>query len=214
MKAITVLALAASILLPGIVVAAAKGSAVRTPQVAPAPEEPSKQVAQEAPALPAPSYQVRMTAYNAVPGQTDSTPFITASGMRTNTDTTAARSRDLDEELPFGTVIRIDRKVADTPSCRFSEVAPQIGYRVITDTMHPRWTSKIDVLLDHKATLPVHGVHMNPARVLGVCGEVTVTVVGKMDLKAVPATQAELAVLFEGAPDLASESKELATVKD
>lgn len=198
MKHNPVLALAALVLVPVLVASPVHAATARAPQVAPAPEEPSIATAGTAvPAIEPLSFAVKMTAYNAVPGQTDATPFITASGARTNTELTAARSRDLAAELPFGTVIRIERAVADTPSCRFTEVAPQIGYRIVTDTMHQRWVKKIDVLLDHKATLPVNGRYMNPARVLGVCGEVTVTVVGSVDLKTAPTTQAELAAMFD-----------------
>ena len=40
----------------------------------------------------APSFTVTLTAYNAVPAQTDSDPFTTASGMYSNPDLVAARS--------------------------------------------------------------------------------------------------------------------------
>ncbi|MDP2268374.1 MAG: hypothetical protein Q8K46_04310, partial [Deltaproteobacteria bacterium] len=99
-------------------------------------EEPSKRLATSKEA--ARTYQVSLTAYNAVPGQTDSDPFITASGMYSHTQVVAARSRDMAAELPFGTVIRVERSTKDTPSCRFGEVEPQIGYRIIADTMHQR----------------------------------------------------------------------------
>ncbi|MES2668090.1 MAG: hypothetical protein V4644_00130 [Patescibacteria group bacterium] len=137
-----------------------------------------------------------MTAYNAVPGQTDANPFVTASGMASNHEVVAARSRDMAAELPFGTVIRVERTTTDTPSCRFSEVEHQVGYRIIADTMHQRWTSKIDVLLDHHDTVYVDGREVNPALALGRCGEVTITVVGTVDMHDAPTTQAELAAMF------------------
>ncbi len=143
------------------------------------------------------NYVVSMTAYNAVSAQTDGDPSTTASGAWSNPEVVAARSQDLGAELPFGTVIKIERAAADTPRCRFSEVEHLIGYRVIADTMHSRWTDKIDVLFDAADTVSVAGTEMNPSRVFGVCGQVTVTVVGHVDINDMPATQAELRAMFD-----------------
>lgn len=157
-------------------------------------EEPSKRLATSKEV--APSLLVTMTAYNAVAGQTDGDPTITASGAFSNPEVVAARSHDLAEELPFGTVIRIERTGKDTPNCRYSEVEHQIGYRVIADTMHSRWTKKVDILLNEDNTVAVHGVERNPGLVLGVCSNVTVTVVGSVDINRMPTSQAELAQMF------------------
>ncbi|HEX5774595.1 MAG TPA: hypothetical protein VFY28_01385 [Candidatus Paceibacterota bacterium] len=138
-----------------------------------------------------------MTSYNAVVAQTDGDPHITASGAWSNPEVVAARSRDLGAELPFGTVIKIERALADTPNCRFSSVEHLIGYRVIADTMHSRWTKKIDILLDHKDTVTVGSREVNPSRALGVCGQVTITVVGHIAIRDIPRTQAELAAMFD-----------------
>src|SRR3989344_1228840 len=51
-------------------------------------------------------YSVSMTGYNAIPAQTDSDPYTTASGAYSDTDIVVARSVDLADELPFGTLIR------------------------------------------------------------------------------------------------------------
>jgi len=138
-----------------------------------------------------------MTSYNAVVAQTDGDPTITASGAYSNPEVVAARSRDLAREFPFGTVIKIERTLADTPNCKFSKVEHLIGYRVIADTMHSRWTKKIDILLDQNDTVQVNGVEMNPSRALGVCSQITATVVGHVNIKDIPATQAELAAMFD-----------------
>lgn len=144
------------------------------------------------------THSVRLTAYNAVPEQTDSTPFVTASGIPTNPETIAARSHDLAADMPFGTVIALETPVKSN-SCGFSTVEHLIGYRVIADTMHERMTKKIDILLDENDTVMI-GVNgqpkreINPARALGIC-TVTARVVGKIDIKDVPGTQAELALL-------------------
>ena len=181
--------------LPGSAGAPAYAETISAPvAVAGSLEEPSKRLATSLEV--ADTYQVSMTAYNAVPGQTDDNPFVTASGMASITEVVAARSRDMAAELPFGTVIRVERSTKDTPSCRFSEVEHQIGYRIIADTMHWRWTKKIDVLFDHTDTVPVEGRMVNPALALVQCSNVTVTVEGKVDMKNPPTTQAELAAMF------------------
>ncbi len=163
-------------------------------------EEPSKRLATSREV--APSLLVSMTAYNALVDQTDGDPSVTASGAKSNPEVVAARSRDLADELPFGTVIRVERTAKDTPGCRFSQVEPQIGYRVIADTMHQRWTRKVDILLDEKDTIPVDGRELNPGIALGVCSNVKLTVVGSVDINRMPTTQAELQKMF-GAATLA-----------
>lgn len=144
------------------------------------------------------TYQVKLTAYNAVPEQTDSDPFTTASGAFSNPEVVAARSRDLAAELPFGTVIALEAPVKSN-SCGFKTVEHLIGYRVVADTMHERMTKKIDILFDASDVVMI-GVNgqpkksVNPARALGIC-TVTVRVVGKIDITEVPATQVELATI-------------------
>jgi hypothetical protein len=56
----------------------------------------------------------------------------------------------------------------------------------------------VDVLLDQKDTIQDSGYARNPSRVLGVCYDVTVHVIGYMKLSDVPATQAELREMVEG----------------
>ncbi len=196
MPAIALVALMGFIFMPGNTSAPtsdiATGPAAKV--MAAEGEEPSKRLATSKEV--APSLLVTMTAYNAVAGQTDGDPTITASGAFSNPEVVAARSRDLAEELPFGTVIRIERTGKDTPNCRYSEVEHQIGYRVIADTMHSRWTKKVDILLNEDNTVAVHGVERNPGLVLGVCSNVTVTVVGSVDINRMPTSQAELAQMF------------------
>lgn len=157
-------------------------------------EEPSKRLATSREV--AGPLLVSMTAYNALSAQTDGDPSTTASGAFSNPEVVAARSRDLARELPFGTVIRIEHTSKDTPGCRFAQVEPQIGYRVIADTMHQRWTKKVDILLDETNTVSVEGNEVNPGIALGVCRNVTITVVGHVDINRMPETQAELVKMF------------------
>lgn len=152
-------------------------------------------------------FLVHLTGYNAVPEQTDSDPTITASGAFSNPEIIAARSRDLAKELPFGTIIEIDGPIAAQKTCGFSIVKPIVGYRVIADTMHPKFTKRIDLLFDTEANyLLGDGKVKNAGIVLGICDQVAIRVVGRLDMTKVsklPKTQAELASLVESGKALA-----------
>ena len=148
-------------------------------------------------------FTVKLTAYNAVPSQTDGNPFVTASGSFSNPEVVAARSSDLAKDLPFGTIIAIERSGSDTPACNYSKVQQQIGYRVIADAMNPRITNTVDVLLDQNDTVTLDGKEVNPGKALGLCGKVTIRVVGHIAVKDIPKTQSDLAA-FVAPPVLAT----------
>jgi 3D (Asp-Asp-Asp) domain-containing protein len=155
-------------------------------------------------ALAVPGYAVTLTAYNAVPGQTDDTPFETASGAYSNPEVVAARSRDLASELPFGTIIELDGStVSSAGTCGFDVVERRIGYRVIADTMNARYTKRIDVLLDTQADYRTTDKGMkNAAQILGICKDITIRVVGHVDINRIPKTQAGLAAIVEHGADI------------
>lgn len=135
---------------------------------------------------------VKSTAYNAVPDQTDSSPFITASGAYSNPQVVVARSRDLAKKLPFGTIISIE-KPKQQLSCGYSVVEKQIGYRVIADTMNAVKRNQIDILFNHKNTVRIRNTYKNPSVVFGVCNKVTIHIVGHLLIRKIPRTQKELA---------------------
>ena len=152
-----------------------------------------------------PTYSLTLTGYNAVPEQTDDTPFVTASGAYTNPEVVAARSQDLAAELPFGTIIAIDGPAADNNGgCNYDTVASHIGYRVIADTMHFRLKRRVDVLFGIRDRyLLSSGRTMNAASLLGACPGTSVRVVGFVDIKNpanLPKSQLELAALVAGRP--------------
>ncbi len=152
-----------------------------------------------APVLQAPGYAVTLTAYNAVPEQTDGDPLVTASGAYSNPAVVAARSRDLAEELPFGTVIEVDGSNAAEKNCGFAVVKPLIGYRVIADAMNARYTKRIDVLFTTKRDYRTTDRGMrNAAEILGICDGVTIRVVGRINISNMPKTQAELSRIVRG----------------
>jgi 3D (Asp-Asp-Asp) domain-containing protein len=105
----------------------------------------------------------------------------------------AARSVDLKETLPFGTVIEIvSHSDPKNPNCGFAAVEEYIGLRVIGDSMHPRKRNQIDILLPNEKTIFANKRWVNPAVALGVCKEVEIRVVGKVSIKGIPKTQEEL----------------------
>lgn len=164
----------------------------------------------EAPKIVAPtvpSYTVALTAYNAVPAQTDDTPFETASGAYSNPEIVAARTSDLAAKLPFGTIIELDGSgiAPSDNNCGYGMVAPHIGYRVIEDSMNARLTNRVDVLLgtDINYTNKITGEVRNAADVLGICKGVSIRVVGYVGINHLPKTQAELARIVEKGNELA-----------
>lgn len=151
-----------------------------------------------------PTYTVSMTGYNAVPGQTDDNPEVTASGAYSDPDVIAARSVDLADELPFGTVIEIDAATS-TPNCGYGTVADQIGLRVIGDSMNARMHNKIDLLFDQSDVVRVGGKLINPARAFGACKDMVIRVVGQVDIRHMPKTQDELRVAIGYLPKAGEE---------
>lgn len=139
-----------------------------------------------------PAYTVAMTGYNAVPAQTDADPTTTASGAYSNPEVVAARSVDLAGKLPFGTIIAIDAASSTSNDCGAALVGNQIGYRVVADSMHPRKHDQIDILFGTADSVTVGGKETNAAVALGVCKDVTIRVIGKIDVKDMPRNQAEL----------------------
>ena|SRR3989344_1937276 len=151
-----------------------------------------------APTLP--GYAVTLTAYNAVPEQTDDSPLETASGAYSNPQVVAARSGNLAGALPFGTIIEFDgSNISSGNTCGYGVVAPRIGYRVIADTMNARYTDRIDILFDTEANYPTTDRGMkNAADMLGICKGVTIRVVGHIAIHRIPKTQIELAAIISG----------------
>ena len=92
--------------------------------------------------------EVTATIYNAVPGQTDDTPLITADGTRlhprsVNQYRFVAVSRDLLKKnggfLEYGDYI-----IVENTNGRYN------GIWQVKDTMNPRWKNRIDFLVDKK----------------------------------------------------------------
>ena len=84
---------------------------------------------------------VKVTTYMAVSGQTDSTPFVTASGFKLSKKNPKkhriiAVSRDLKRKLKFG------KKVKLTGIGKYS------GIYVVEDVMNSRFKNRVDILIN------------------------------------------------------------------
>lgn len=149
-------------------------------------------------------YSVTLTSYNAVPGQTDGSPDYTAIGVYSNPEVIAARSSDLSSKLPYGTIIAVDGPDSKGgASCGYNSVQHLIGYRVIGDAMNARMHNKVDILLDPEDKVSFGTRSLNPSIALGACTGVAIHVVGFVDPKHMPQTQAELVKYVEGSNRLA-----------
>lgn len=152
---------------------------------------------------PEPTYlslHVTMTAYNAVEEQTDGNPHITAIGAFSDPDVVVARSKDLADELPYGTVIDVvPNPDSMDPNCGLAVVQSRIGLRVVADAMHSRKRNQVDVLFDMKPVM-VGGKKTNPAIALGYCKDVKIRVIGRIDTNKMPKTQTELAAMMGTSP--------------
>lgn len=155
-------------------------------------------------AVTEPGHTVTLTAYNAVPEQTDGDPLTTASGAVSNPEVVAARSVDLADDLPFGTIIEVVGPNSSQGTCGYSVVAPAIGYRVIADSMNKRYSDRIDILFGTEAEYTTLDKGMkNAAEVLGICTGVTIRVVGYVNVSRIPDTQEELATIVNVGTELA-----------
>lgn len=98
------------------------------------------------------------TAYTSSVRETDSTPYITATGARTRLGIIAV-SRDMLRELPFGSRVMLED--LGTPrglgKGRFNYLFNNRVF-VVEDTMHPRMQKRIDVWLPDRNTAIRFGV--------------------------------------------------------
>ena len=89
--------------------------------------------------LPEPKrMRVSLTAYSSHPDETDSTPFLTASGTETRDGVIAANF------LPFGTVVRIPELFGDKVF-------------IVEDRMHRRFPNRVDIWMSSKREALIFG---------------------------------------------------------
>lgn len=87
---------------------------------------------------------VSVTSYNSLGAQTDSTPYITATGTRTRYGIVAA-SRDLIRQYGYGAKLRIV-KWNYRQGCNH-RIIPRNMVFIVEDTMNTRWYRKVDIWL-------------------------------------------------------------------
>lgn len=87
---------------------------------------------------------VRATAYNSLAGQTDSSPFITATGTRTRPGVVAL-SRDLLRSFPYGSKIMLEDM-----SGRYNSMLKGRIF-VVEDTMAARKTNSLDIWMSTRS---------------------------------------------------------------
>ncbi|AFZ68758.1 3D domain-containing protein [Deinococcus peraridilitoris] len=87
---------------------------------------------------------VRATAYNSEVGQTDSTPFITATGTRTRFGVIAL-SRDLLAKFPYGTRVRLEDM-----SGRYNSLLAGRVF-IVEDTMAARKRNSLDIWMSSRS---------------------------------------------------------------
>jgi 3D (Asp-Asp-Asp) domain-containing protein len=90
---------------------------------------------------------VRATGYSSTPDQTDSTPFITASGSTVRDGIIAANFHIDGRRVPFGTKIRIPDLFGDKVF-------------VVEDRMNSRYTSNIDIWFPERGLAQRFGSHL------------------------------------------------------
>lgn len=100
---------------------------------------------------------LKATAYTSSARETDSTPYITATGARTRVGVIAV-SPDMLRTLPYGSRVRLeDLGVGGREVGRFNYLLRNRVF-VVEDSMHPRKHERIDVWLPDRGTAVRFGV--------------------------------------------------------
>lgn len=108
-----------------------------------------------------PTATLRATGYNSHVNQTDSTPFITATGARTRFGIVAVSRDLLGSDLPYGSLVRL-RDLGSYYTGRgagaFQHLLDEQGLFIVEDTMHARKTQQLDVWFPDYSTAINWGV--------------------------------------------------------
>jgi len=95
-----------------------------------------------------PTFQVRATGYNSHAAQTDSTPFITATGARTQMGIIAVSRDLLAEDIPYGSLVRL-KDMGNYHDGRgfgkHQDFLDEQDVFIVEDTLHWRKQNQIDV---------------------------------------------------------------------
>jgi len=108
-----------------------------------------------------PTATLRATGYNSLVNQTDSTPFITATGARTRFGIVAVSRDLLGNDLPYGSLVRLrdlGSYYTGKGAGAFQHLLDEQGLFVVEDTMHARKTQQLDVWFPEYSTAINWGV--------------------------------------------------------
>ncbi|MFB9994143.1 hypothetical protein ACFFLM_19480 [Deinococcus oregonensis] len=117
---------------------AATPAPARAATPAPARTVPTTAPVAQAPVRTGRTAVVRATAYNSLPGQTDSSPFITATGTRVRPGVVAL-SRDLLRSFPYGSKIMLEDLSGNYNNLLKGRIF------IVEDTMAARKTNSLDI---------------------------------------------------------------------
>lgn len=108
-----------------------------------------------------PTFELRATGYNSLVDQTDSTPFITATGARTRFGIVAVSRDLLGVDLPYGSLVRLTdlgSYYSGRGAGAFQTMLDAQGLFIVEDTMHARKAQQLDVWFADYATAVNWGV--------------------------------------------------------
>ncbi|HZW27250.1 MAG TPA: hypothetical protein VFF08_02270 [Trueperaceae bacterium] len=110
---------------------------------------------------PTPRFVLRATGYNSLASQTDSTPFITATGARTRFGVVAVSRDLLGGSLPYGSLVRLKdlgSYYTGRGAGAFQHLLDSQQLFIVEDTMHARKSQQIDVWFPEYSTAISWGV--------------------------------------------------------
>ncbi|MEM6428562.1 MAG: hypothetical protein AAF708_04920 [Deinococcota bacterium] len=94
------------------------------------------------------TYTVRATGYNSLAAQTDSTPFITATGATTRVGIIAVSRDLLAEDIPYGSLVRLTdlgNYYDGRGQGKHQDFLDEQDTFIVEDTLHQRKENQIDV---------------------------------------------------------------------
>ncbi len=99
-------------------------------------------------------FSLKATGYNSLANQTDSTPFITATGARTEFGVIAVSRDLLSSDIPYGSLVRIKdlgNYYNGRGAGKFQNLLDKQELFIVEDTMHKRKKQQIDVWFPKKS---------------------------------------------------------------